>query len=362
MNSFKWKKYLIWFLVITLLIVIVIYKFGSQGKDGGDKKPNRERVINVRGMIVKGDFLQNIFVTNGIFLGNEQVELKSETGGRVVDIFFNEGKFVKKGELLLKINDADLKATLKKHLAKEKFLKEKELRIRNLFEKNLASKEDYESIENDLNSTLADIEMTKALIDKTEIRAPFSGVLGLRNVSVGAYINQQTVVSTLTDIEKLKLDFSVPQKYANLIKVGKPVKIRSNNQEIIGKIFAFEPKIDEATKTLKVRAIVENRNKTLYPGAYAEVEIILEELNDAILIPTNAIVPDLDGEKAFIVKEGKARLIPVTIGIRREKDIQIISGVRKGDTLITSGLIQLKDKLPVKVSIVDAEQKERVKK
>ncbi|MFH1525935.1 MAG: efflux RND transporter periplasmic adaptor subunit [Bacteroidota bacterium] len=306
-------------------------------------------------MIVKPKPLQNIIFSNGTLISNEEVLIQSEISGKITQIQFEEGRRVKKNDLLIKINDAELQATLKKNQSRETLARDKEFRYKQLLEKGLTSQQEYDVALSELNSVFADVELTQAQIDKTEIRAPFNGVVGLRSVSLGSYILPQTKIATLQSINPMKVDFSVPQKYFSLIKAGKSIFVKQSSTDKLfnGKIYAVEPKIDQNTRTVQARALVPNDRGELTPGAYIEIDIVLEELNNAVMVPTNVIVPDIEGKKIFIYKNGKAVPVPVETGIRTEDEIQIVSGLNIGDTLIVSGIIQLRPNAPVKLNSIN---------
>ena len=350
------KKFFLIITVVVLLVIIALPKinFTSGNEKDGNVKDPRAAVLSVDSKILKPEPLQNKIFTNGTLIGNEEVLLRSETSGKVTDILFEEGKRVKKGDLLLKINDAELQATLKKNLIREELAKDKEFRARQLLDKQLTSQQEYDVALNELNSTRADIEFTNAQIAKTEIHAPFDGIVGLRSVSLGSYITPQTQVATLQSINPIKIDFAVPQKYYNEVKEGKEIEFKLPNTDKLfkGKIYAVEPKIDQNTRTLQVRAIAPNSESLLSPGAYVEIDIVLANINNALLIPTDALVPDIQGEKVFLYKNGKAVPQLVKTGIRTEENIQLISGVEKGDTVIVSGIIQLRPNSNVELSSV----------
>ena len=306
-------------------------------------------------MIVKPKPLQNIIFSNGTLISNEEVLIQSEISGKITQIQFEEGRRVKKNDLLIKINDAELQATLKKNQSRETLARDKEFRYKQLLEKGLTSQQEYDVALSELNSVFADVELTQAQIDKTEIRAPFNGVVGLRSVSLGSYISPQTKIATLQSINPMKVDFSVPQKYFSLIKAGKSIFVKQSSTDKLfnGKIYAVEPKIDQNTRTVQARALVPNDRGELTPGAYIEIDIVLEELNNAVMVPTDVIVPDIEGKKIFIYKNGKAVPVPVETGIRTEDEIQIVSGLNIGDTLIVSGIIQLRPNAPVKLNSIN---------
>ncbi|MFH1198091.1 MAG: efflux RND transporter periplasmic adaptor subunit [bacterium] len=343
-------KHIIWSIVFAIVILLLGKKifFNSGGESDTPQNPGSKK-ISVNAIIIKPQELQNRIFSNGTLVSNEEVEIRSEITGKIIHIFFEEGRRVKKNDLLVKINDADLQATLKKNKAKETLAHEQEFRYKQLLEKSLTSQQEYEGALSELNVVLADIEFTEVQIAKTEIRAPFDGIVGLRSVSVGSYISPQTKIATLQNTNPIKVDFSVPQKYFGLVKEGKQITVRlpSGKKDFSGRIYAVEPKIDLITRSVQARALIPNNNGELTPGAYAEIDIILEELNKAILVPTDAIVPDINGEKVFVYKSGKAVPQYIKPGIRDENNIQIISGLNSGDTLIVSGIIQLRSNSPV---------------
>jgi membrane fusion protein, multidrug efflux system len=353
----KSKKVIIWAALLIVLLILIIPKIGiTDGVGNGDiSKSSSSKIISVNVEIVKTKPLQNKIFSNGTLVSNEEVDLRSEISGKITQILFEEGRRVKKGDLLIKINDSELQATLKKNKSKETLARDREYRYKQLMEKNLTSQQEYDNQLSELNSVLADVEYTEAQIQKTEIRAPFDGVIGLRSISVGSYISPSTKIATLQSINPMKVDFSVPQQYFGLIKEGKTIYVRiaATGKVYTGKIYAVEPKIDENTRTVKARAIIPNESGELTPGAYVEIDIVLEDIPNAILVNTDVVVPDIEGEKVFVYKNGKAVPQTVKSGIRTEKDIQINTGLNVGDTLIVSGIIQLKPNSSVKINSIN---------
>ncbi len=344
------RKFILITLIIVIILSLVLLKFNlNLGNEKNENSSTKIKSLIVDAIVLKPSSLQDKIFTNGSLIGNEEVELRSETSGKITEILFEEGKKVNKGELLVKINNAELLALLKKNVIEEDLAKDKEFRAKQLLEKNLSSQQEYDVVLNELNLIKADIEYTKAQIEKTEIRAPFDGIVGLRSVSIGSFISPQTKVASLQSIDPIKIDFAVPQKYFNQVKRGKEIefKLPILAKTYNGRIYAIEPRIDQNTRTIVVRAVAENKDKELTPGAYVEIDIILENMKNALLIPTEAIVPDIQGEKIFLYKNGLAIPQLVTIGIRTEDQIQLLSGVNLGDTVIVSGMIQLRPNFPV---------------
>lgn len=347
------KTIIIALIVLILLLVLFLPKILSSGQDGQTSMVNkRDAQVPVNAHIVNYEKLNEVVYTTGSILANEEVELRSETSGKIVQILFKEGGYVSKGDLLVKINDADLQAQLRKAESKVKLVEDREERQRQLAQNQMISQEDYESTLNDLAASKAEYDLIRAQIDKTEIRAPFSGVIGLREVSEGSFITTSTVIARLQNLANLKVDFAIPQKYAQSVNIGEELifKLSGSDYEYKSKIYAIEPKIDPSTRTLKLRAICSTTYKSLFPGAFVNVELNLKETDNAILIPTVAIVPELKGQLVYLYKDGVASQIKVELGVREENKVQIVSGLAEGDTVITSGILQIRPGAKVKIT------------
>jgi len=350
----KIKSLLIGLFVLIILLVILLPKIISSGEGNQDaQNPGRANMeFPVAAHIVTYEKLINSVYTTGSILANEEVEIKSETAGKITKILFNEGGYVKKGDLLVKINDADLQAQLRKAESKVKLIEDREARQKQLVQNQMISQEDYESTLNDLAASKAEYDLIKAQIDKTEIRAPFSGVIGLREVSEGSFVTTSTLIARLQNLSNLKVDFAIPQKYASLVKIGDEIlfKLSGNDYQYKANIYAIEPKIDPSTRTLKLRAICTANYKNLFPGAFANVEVNLKETEQAILISTVAVVPQLKGQSVYLFQGGTVSSQMVETGLREEKRVQIISGLAEGDTVITTGILQIRPGAKVKIT------------
>ena len=351
------KKIITWSAVAIVIIILILQKvkFGSDNNVKMDSPNAPKRVTVVNAVIIKTKSIQDKIFSNGTLISNEEVELRSEISGKITKILFKEGQPIKKGTVLIKINDSELQATLKKNQSKASLARDKEFRFKQLFAKSLTSQQEYDNALSELNSAEADVEFTQAQLDKTEIRAPFDGIIGLRSVSEGSFISPTTKIATLQNINPIKVDFSVPQKYFGIIKEGKTVlvKIASTGKTYSGKIYAVEPKIDQSSRTVQVRAIVPNDRRELTPGAYVEIDLVLQDIKDAIMVPSEVVVPDIQGEKVFVYRNGKAVPQLVKQNIRTESEVQIINGLTIGDTIIVSGIIQLKPNAPVKLNSIN---------
>ncbi len=305
------------------------------------------------GVVVRPQRLDNIVRSSGTVLASESVDLVAEASGRVETISFVEGNHVRKGDLLAKINDDDLQAQLRKTELQIQLASEQEKRQKQLSDKGLISKEQYDISLNQLNTLKADRDNLVASIRKREIRAPFDGIIGLRYVSQGGYVTQTTHIAAIQKINPVKVDFSIPEKYAGKVAVGDPVELSNSETQLKlkGTLYAIEPRIDPAMGTLQLRALCDNKSEKLFPGAYVQIELKLKKIQHALMVPTQAVIPVLKGQTVLIRKNGVVVSIPVTIGIGTSTDVQIVSGLSDGDTVITTGVMQLRPGMPVDVEI-----------
>ena len=298
--------------------------------------------------VVPMSFVETISST-GTVRADEGVELQAETDGKVISINFTEGAAVKRGDLLVKLNDSDLRANLDRYNYSKQLAEVRYNRIAKLLKQKVVTQDDYDSALNEMNVQQSLVDLYKAEIGKTEIRAPFDGVVGLRHVSVGAYVTANTRIATLQRLDELKIDFAVPEKYAGRVKVGSDIAftVAGGLTEYQGRIYAMDPRIDSATRTLLVRAVYPNRDGSLLPGAFTNVLTELEQLPAAVLIPSEAVIPGLTEKNVFVIKDGLAERRAVETGSRTASQVHIVSGLHAGDQVITSGLQQLRAGQPV---------------
>ena len=294
--------------------------------------------------------LQNSISLSGSLLPNEETDIRSEVSGRIDKLNFTEGNQVPKGKLLLTLDDAEWQAQLAKAKSQLDLAEKEKQRKGKLLEAKGISQEEYDQSLALVQELQADVQLIQSRIRNAEIYAPFSGQIGLRYVSPGAYVSQGQILAKLVQTDPIKIEFGVPQRYAGFIKEGMEIKFRMDGTDstFTGEIYAFEGRIDAATRTLNVRARCDNKQGILIPGAFAEVDLVLADLNDALMIPTSAVIPQIRGQKVFVMKNGVATSVDVESGIRTETEIQITKGLAKGDTLITTALLALKDGMPVK--------------
>lgn len=336
-----------WFYISIIFIIIIFLGYFILFSNEKAKKATvaEKQPTKVDAFIVNPSLLIDEISVSGSLLAYEEVELKNEVPGRVIYLNLPEGKPVKKGTLLVKLFDDDLKAGLNKLQIQLDIQEKIYKRQSELLKANGISQNDYDQTGLQLNSLRADIEVQKVLIRKTEVLAPFDGVIGLRNISVGAEIIPSTLLATIRSEDKLKLDFSVPEKYSSEIKSGMKISFTTANNDKIydATVMATEHGIEASTRNLKVRAVVDNKYEHLIPGAFARVNLQLNENKDALLIPTQAIIPDDQNKSVIVAKDGKAHFILVKTGIRRASNIEITEGIKIGDTIITTGVLFLKE-------------------
>lgn len=346
------------YLVLAAVIGFFIYKRATKpdenapaGKPQGRNTSGKNLLVDA--YIVKTSSLNEVIEASGTLQSNEEVQIQAEITGRVIALYFKEGTNVSKGTLLVKLYDEDLKAQLQKLQLQQQLSKTTLERQENLLKINGISRQDVDVTRNQVSAYGADIDYTRTQLQKTELRAPFSGRLGLRNISLGAIVSPTTIITTLQQIDPLKVDFSVPEKYRTAIKQGDIVdfNVAGDTHTYKGNIYALDPKIDLATRTIKIRALVPNTGQLL-PGAFAKVRISLKNMPDAIMVPTQAVIPGTRDKRVAIADSGKAKFVIVETGIRNADNVQITSGLRVGDTVITSGIMQLKPGVTLKYNKV----------
>jgi membrane fusion protein (multidrug efflux system) len=325
---------------------------GAPGAAGPGKSPLT--VSAVEGFVVKTSVLTERVTASGNLLPAEETELHPEASGRVVRLNLPEGRFVKKGELLLKIFDEDLRTQLRKLETQIKQSEITEQRLAELLKVKGVSQQEYDLAVLQTQTFRADLELLQVNLSKTELRAPYDGLLGLRRISPGAYVTPATAITTLRSAAALKLDFSVPEKYSQQIKIGQQLEfsVEGNSAVHLAKVQATEQRIAEGSRDLLVRATVAN-SKGLLPGAFAEVSLALGNKPEALLIPSEAIIPQAREKKVILSKNGLATFVTVKTGVRQAGLVEVTEGISAGDTICTTGMLFLRPNAPVKFSKVE---------
>ncbi len=348
-------KYIVYALIVLLLGYLIYNRINANkeisSKGAGFAKNSQKIVVN--GIIATTeDFSDEVNVSGGIE-ANEQVEIRSEISGIIKSINFKEGTSVSKGTLLLKIDDSELQAQYAQALTKQKLANETADRAKKLLKSEAISQEEFDNAEAELKSLQAQSQLVRAQLAKTEIRAPFSGKIGLRNVSNGAYVTPSQTIANLVSVNPVKITFSIPEKYSQMVKDGSKITftVAGTSKLFNGVIYAKEPAIDINTRTLVIKALAENSDNYLIPGTFANVSLTLKSIENAILIPSAAVTPILNGKQVFIVKNGKAQTASIESDVRTADRVLVSKGISKGDTVITSGIMALKEGTPVQIKL-----------
>lgn len=357
-NNMK-TRYIVYIILVLLMGAFVAYRINknkSQKTLGGSRGAGGAMsALKVNGVITKSVNFSNSLSVSGSIEANEQVDIRSEISGLVTGIYFTEGSYVGKGKILVRINDRELQAQLSQALTKQKLAQETEYRAGMLLEKEAISKEEYDVALAEFRSLKSQTQLIRAQLSKTQIRAPFSGKIGLRSISSGEYITPSITVARLVNTDPVKVLFSIPEKYSGTVKLNTILSftVAGSNKTHTARVFAFEPSIDMSTRTLQLKAKASNPSGELLPGSFAKIDLPLSSTENAILIPSEAIIPVLEGKKVFINSNGKAKEVIIETGTRTDKSVLVTSGLKVGDTVLTTGIMSLKQDASVIVKLVN---------
>lgn len=358
-------KYIIYALLVIGLSYLVVYRIsankklaasgGPGGGRGGAGGPGGAPAMQVNGVVLQPEKFANVLAVNGSIIPNEQVQIRSEVSGLVRSITFQEGSQVKKGQVLVKIDDTELRAQLSQALTRQTLAAENAQRARQLLAKEAISREENDVAQADLKSAQAQTQLIRAQLAKTTIEAPFTGKIGLRAISQGAFISPDLVIANLVSTDPVKITFSVPEKYASEVKLNTTLTftVTGSDKEHNAQVYAIEPGIDVTSRSLQLRAKAANPNGELLPGSFANVQLPLSVILDALLVPTEAVVPVQNGKKVFVSQNGKVKEALIETSTRTEKDVLVTAGLSAGDTVLTTGVMTLKEGAPVKVKVTN---------
>jgi RND family efflux transporter, MFP subunit len=310
--------------------------------------PQKEKAAIVVDVLVTGnEDVTSSLEVNGTVLSNEMVELRPETSGRLIYLNIPDGAKVKQGTVLARVNDAELQAQLEQQKSQLDLAQKTEKRLANLLKVNGVNQADYDAAVNQLATIQANIKVTTALIDKTVIKAPFNGELGIREVSPGAYVTPSTLIGTLQQTDKVKIDFTIPETYSDVVKKGDKIRIQTNEkgESFEAAISAIEPQINSTTRSVKARALLSSG--LLSPGAF--VKVMIDQKRQGIRVPSNAIIPDALSSQLVVVHKNKAVFTSVETGTRDARFVEITKGLNQGDSVIISGMLFVRPNSPVKV-------------
>ena len=338
--------------VIVSLCLFVSACGGGKAKDV--KKPEGPKGLQAEVVVVMASSLNSMYQSSGNLLANEEISVYPEVSGRITAINFKEGTNVRKGDLLVQLNDTDFKAQIQKLVVQKKLQLTTKGRQDELLAINGISRQEYDVTVAQIASIDADIAFNEAQLRRLQIRAPFDGVIGLRNVSVGAVVSPTSLITVIQQVHPLKLDFPLPEQYQGVVKNGDEVRftVAGNTDTMKGKVIAIQPGADATTRTITMRAVVPNPNRILVPGSFANVFLNLKTDNNAITIPSQCIIPTSRDKKVAVLRDGKAKMVTVVTGMRMTEDVEILQGLQPGDTVVATGIMQVKDDMPVKVTKV----------
>jgi membrane fusion protein, multidrug efflux system len=344
------------FFFVVLSALVIFSSCKSKKADSAGGRQRQQGPLTVDAFVIRPSSISEDVEVPGSLLPFEETAIRAEVGGRIVDLNIQEGSVVQQGTLLVKIFDKDLQAQLRKLQVQLQINEKTEERNRELLKINAISQQDYDLSTLNVENLKADIESTQIAISKTEIRAPYRGTIGLRNVSLGSYISPTDIVATIRQVDQLKLDFAIPEKYAKEIGKGYTVTFRVDGgaQDHTAKVIATENSVDQNTRTLKVKAVVTKNHRELVPGVFAKINLQLGKNNSALLVPTQAVIPNIRNKQVILLRKDSALFTVVETGIRDSAYVQILHGVNAGDTVITSGLMAIRPNTKVKVTKVKA--------
>lgn len=331
-------------IIISVSLVCLFAACGSKKEDAKAKTGQQRAIPKLEGYIVSTEAFAELVEVPGSIVANEVTEIRPEVSGRLVQLNISEGKPVGKGALLARIYDGDLQAQLKKLQSQLAIAQSNETRASRLLEIQGISRNDYDATVLNLNNIRADIDVVKTQIYRTEVRAPFSGKLGLRNISPGAYVSPADVIATINQVSELKLDFSIPEKYIGQMGVGQIVSftVQGSDQVYSAKVYATESNVGVDNRSLLVRARVQGKTAGLVPGTFAKVKIGFAPNSNAIFVPSQSVIPTIKGKQVILAQDGKAMYQDVEIGARDSARVEIVKGLKPGDTVLTTGIMTTK--------------------
>lgn len=335
----------------TWLVIITVAIIGgcSSGENKGLNGARQTSILEVDYAVLEPELVANVIEVTGTLLPQESAELTTQATGKVESILFKEGQKVAKGDILLQLDSREWRAQLSR-LQAELEIAQKDLeRKEELASIKGVSESELEAAQLKEASLQATIEETNVRLSYATIKAPFSGKIGLRKVSPGSFVSAGTSVATLVQDHPLKVEFSVPERYAGKIRTGQVVSFEVNPDEerSTATIYAAESALNQRSRALAVRASTPNPNGELIAGSFANIEVVLDSIPDAFMIPTEAIVPQLDEQIVYRIKNGKAEEVNVKTGVRLPELIQISGDIQRGDTIMLTGLLQVRDGMPV---------------
>jgi membrane fusion protein, multidrug efflux system len=351
------KRKKIWTVLIIMVAVLIAYPKVEPLFRSIDFFSPEEIIetVQVDAVVIQPEQLDNMISATGTLRAIQEVELSTEVSGKVIGLYIEEGAEVERRQLLVKVNDNDLQAEKTRLEANIEVMEESAARQQQLFERGGATQEDYDNTLMQLNNVRAEYASVEVQIERTEVRAPFDGIVGLTYISDGAYVTPSSRIASLQNMNSVRIDFSVPERYSANIQTGSEIRFEVQGVDSVftGEVIAVEPQIDPRTRTLQVRAISDNSQGLLNPGAYANVQLILSSFGDAVMVPSVSLIPDAGEYKVMVYREGYVEERSVTTGVRTRNRVQVLEGLTPGDTVLVSGLMQVRDSTEVELRNVE---------
>lgn len=332
------------------LLLIAASSCNHEKKIKPTDRPQGNAPVIVDVIIASRQSISNIIEANGTVVANEYVELHPEVSGRLTYLNVPEGRYIAKGTVIARVNAADLQAQVEKSRVQLDLAQKTEERNRQLIAVNGINQSDYDIAQNQVSSAKADISYTQALIDKTVIKAPFSGIVGLRQVSPGASVTPTTIVASIQQVNKSKIDFTLPEENANIVKKGGTVEVEIDAAQPERKkavIIAIEPQVNQTTRNIMVRAMLQNGKGN--PGAFVKVYVNAGADKNVIKVPTNSVIPNDKSSQLILAKNGKALFADVQTGIRDANTVEITNGISVGDSVVITGVLFARPKSTLKI-------------
>lgn len=349
------KKVIITLVAAGILALLIWFRIqDGNGSNRGGQGPQSRPAVSVEGYLVTPESFRETIFTTGTVLADEEIYIRPESSGRITGIYFDEDSAVRTGDLLVKLNDAELQQQLRSASYQINLATLREKRQRELLSRNAIAQEDYDMVLNELNILEAQKDRIQAQIDKMEIRAPFDGVVGLKEISIGSFVSPDVVISSLQKMDTVKIEFTVPERHRPMVARGQRIRFQQEGSENMrqGTVYALHPRVDRETRSLRMRAITPNSSYELYPGAFVRIEMDLREIKEALLIPAEALIPKMTGFSVFVHEDGRSVLRDVQAGTRTDRMVHITEGLSPGDTVITTGLLQIRDGMTVSMTNV----------
>jgi membrane fusion protein (multidrug efflux system) len=336
-----------------MVVAVTVSLLQSSARETKEPGPRRDTRIRAVGIRVEPSQLRTTVEAVGTLVANESVRIVSELSRRLVRVAVAEGVRVEKAALLFELDDSELRARLAELEARRRLAARTVERQRELMKesKKALSAQAFDQSVSELDALDAQIEAAEVTLAKTKIRAPFAGTVGLRRVSEGAWVTPETELTTLHDTTRMKIDFAVPERYANAVAIGRRFRFRiaGHGEPLEGEIAAIPPEIATETRTLLVRGIADNPKGLLIPGAFVSVEVPIEDVAGGVAVPAQAIVPSATGHGVFVFQDGRADLRDVEIGLRTAESVQVVAGLRPGETVLITNLLRLAAGVPVEL-------------